>query len=578
MSRLREHYQRIVERERGTLLKEWNGRRRVALVYPNRYRLGMGNLGVHVCYRIVNARDDFLCERAFLPEPSELAEHRRTDTPLLTLESQRPVRDFDVLMFSVSFEPDYVGLARCLELAGIPLRAADRDARHPLVVLGGIGPTINPEPVADLVDLVGLGEAEPLLPPLLDLVAGADLADRDGLLRAAARIPGWYATQLYDVAYADDGVRHHPRGGAPERVMRRYVEGAWEAVAPVIVSPEITFAEHYDVEVSRSCLWGCRFCASGFVTRPYRELGPDEVARVIQAGALVRKRIGVVGTDVSDHRKLDGIAALVRGAGAEVSFPSLRVEALASERGPFARTLAGGTAPETFTVAPEAATERLRRVVNKKITDAEILRAVERGASAGARKFKFYMLVGIPTETWEDVQAIPRLARAARDVLHRVQPMGKLTLSVNPVIPKPWTPWQWIGLADVAYLKQAYAFLHAELDREPGLDVSGESPVAARWQTLLARGDRRVTPAVLTAAACDGNWRQALRGFEDEPRYTHRTYPIDERLAWDFIDHSFVKGVLADEYRKSLNAIYSPPYDPVNKARPEIVPTPWVNG
>jgi radical SAM superfamily enzyme YgiQ (UPF0313 family) len=552
-------------RERGTIRKEPGGRLSFALVYPNDWAVGMANLGVHALYRLLNEPADVRCERAFLPEgPGEPR----------TVESGRPLSDFDVVAFSLSFEEDYVRVPGILARAGLPVRAADRGAGHPLVVAGGIAVQINPEPVAPFLDALLVGEAEALLPPFLDRLRAARAAppDREALLDDLARLPGGYVPARYEIAYAPASgagggwvSRFAPLRGAPPRVERQWVRDLRATVtARAVETPGAKFGDLHLVEVARGCLWGCRFCAAGFVQRPYREVGEATLRAEAEAGIARGQRIGLVGPDTSDHAALRPLLGWVAERGGAASPSSLRVDAIDRE---LARRLAAG-GERTVTLAPEAGTDRLRRVLNKDFPDDRVVEAAAIALEEGMEHVKLYFMCGLPTETEEDVRGIAGLARRVRDeaLLPPARArgrMGRLTLSVNPFVPKPWTPFQWDGLAPERALASARRLLEREL-RPLGVAVDFLSPREARLQAVLSRGDRR-TADLLEAAARDhgGDLGRALRAWPEDPGFwAERTAGEGERLPWDHLEPGVEKRWLLAERARGLAGRVTPPCVP----------------
>ncbi|HET6923530.1 MAG TPA: radical SAM protein [Anaeromyxobacteraceae bacterium] len=547
--------------ERGAVRKDPGGRLRVALVYPNAWRLGMANLGLHAVYRIVNDDPRALCERVFLPEaPAEAVR---------SLESGRPLPDFDVVAFSLSFEEDYGNVLALLDRAGLPLRAADRDQRFPLVVAGGIAVQMNPEPVAPFLDLFLVGEGEELLPPFLE--AMRDLAaarpDRAEALRALSRLPGAYVPSLYRVEYADTRgsggwvTRFEPLAGAPERVRRLYVEDLRKVpTSRVVESPEAQFGDLFLTEVARGCLWGCRFCAAGFVQRPYREVDLETLRAEVRKGLERGMRVGLVGPDTSDHTGLDPLTCFIAEEGGSFSPSSLRVDAITPE---LSRRMAQG-GERSITIAPEAGTERLRRVVNKDFTDDQIVRAAEHALSQGMRHVKMYFLCGLPTETEEDVLGMARVARRIREEVMRPRArqsgrMGRLTLSVNPFVPKPWTPFQWVPMQETGCLDEKRRLLKTELG-PLGIGLDFFPPREAFLQTLFSRGDRRAADLLEIAhRETGGDLKRALPRWPHDPAFfVTREAAVEERLPWDFIDQGIEKAFLARELRRGVGAKLTP--------------------
>ena len=548
--------------ERGALRKEPGGRLGVALVYPNVYRLGMANLGVHAVYRLLNADPAALCERVFLPEDG--GEPR-------AVESGRPLREFDVIAFSLSFEDDHGNVLALLDRAGLPLRSADRDGRHPLVVAGGIAVQINPEPLAPFVDAFLVGEGEVLVPPFLALARDAARAGapRAEVLRALAALPGAYVPALYDVGYSDTRApggswvtSFAPRDGAPERVRRVWAPSLrGVATSRALDSPDAQFGDLWLTEVARGCLWGCRFCAAGFVQRPYREVDLETLRAEAQKGIARGQRIGLVGPDTSDHSGLDALTREIVEAGGTFSPSSLRVDAI---DGALARRLAA-SGERTVTLAPEAGTERLRRVVNKDFGDDRIVEAAEAALGEGMQNVKLYFMCGLPTETEEDVLGMARIALRIREEVslpwaRRRGVMGRIVLSVNPFVPKPWTPFQWAGMAERPALEATRKLLERTL-RPKGIDVDFLSPREAYAQALVSRGDRRVAELLeLAHRETGGALAKALRRWpHDADFFVHREAGTDERLPWDVLDQGVTKEHLAREWRRGREGRVTPP-------------------
>ena len=542
--------------------KERGGKLSVALVYPNSYRLGMANLGLHAVYRLLNDHPRALCERAFLPDEA-------AEIPC-TLESGRPLGDFDVVAFSLSFEEDYLHVLEILDRAGLPLRAAERRAGQPLVVAGGIAVQINPEPVAPFFDLFLVGEGEELCGPFLDglLDAASRAMDRHGLLADLAQLPGAYVPSLYDVAYSDTAApgdawvtRFAPRAGAPARVRRVYVEDLRTVTTSRLVdSPDAQFGDLFLTEVARGCLWGCRFCAAGFVQRPYREVGLEKLEEEARKGIAQGLRIGLVGPDTSDYTGLDALTCMIGAEGGTFSPSSLRVDAITPE---LARRMAAG-GERSITIAPEAGTERLRRVINKDFSDDLVVQAAGNALGQGMKHVKMYFMCGLPTEDDEDVMGMARLAVRIREevmlpLARQTQRMGRISLSVNPFIPKPWTPFQWSPMADRRCLEAKRRLLEKEL-RPRGIDVELFSPREAWFQALFSRGDRRCADLLeLAHHETGGDLRKALARWPHDPEFfASREVGVDEELPWDFIDQGLTKAFLARELRRGVAAKVTP--------------------
>jgi len=544
---------------RGAIRKDPGGRRSVALVYPNAERLGMANLGLHAVYRLLNEAPGARCERVFLPEGPGAPR---------SVESGTPLSGFDVIAFSLSFEEDFVHVVELLTRAGLPVRAADRTGEHPLVIAGGIAMQINPEPVAPFLDAVLVGEAEVLVGPFLEALERAGGQPREALLAELARLPGGYVPGLYDVEYADTHAaegqwvtRFEPRGGAPRRVARRWVPDlAKVATSRVIESPEAQFGDLFLTEVARGCLWGCRFCAAGFVQRPYREVDLETLRGEVKKGIERGQRVGLVGPDTSDHSGLDPLTCFIGEAGGAFSPSSLRVDAITPALA--GRMAAGGE--RSITLAPEAGTPRMRQVINKDFTDDRIVQAAADALGQGMQHVKLYFMCGLPTETEEDVLGMANLALRIRDEVMAprakvTKRMGRITLSVNPFVPKPWTPFQWQPMEDEGCLKAKKRLLERTL-KPRGVDVDFFSPREAALQTILSRGDRRAADLLESAALRHaGDVRAALREWpHDAAWFVRREAGVEEVLPWDFLDHGLEKSFLAREQRRGLGARITP--------------------
>ncbi len=523
------------------------------LVYPNRYRTAMGNLGFQAVHALLNELPGVLCERAFLPDADDLQEYRRSGTPLLSLESQRPVADFDLLAFSVSFESDYLNLPTIFTLAGLPAYAGERTGSMPLVMAGGAALFLNPEPVAEFLDLVVVGEAEPIVPALIDALLEQTVTSRTELLARLCHIPGVYVPSLYMPRY--DGARLDSvavAAGAPPQVQRVWAtELDSQPTGTRIHAAQAEFGGMHLVELSRGCPRGCRFCAAGFIYLPYRARSLEAIKQQVDTALEEHRRIGLVAAAVGDY---DGIGELCRHIldhGGEVSVSSLRIDGLDNEM----IDVLAASGHKTATLAPEGGSQRLRDVIRKGISEAQILEACERLIARDILNLKLYFIIGLPTETDDDLDELVALVETIRTrVVERAKQnrrLGEITLSVNPFIPKPWTPFQWCGMTPLRELERKVTRLHKALGRVPNVRLQVEGLKDALLQALLSRGDRRLAP-LLVAAAESGNWRRAAKGLGvDVELLTGRNIPLDERLPWEIIAGG-KKEHLAREYAAGL--------------------------
>ena len=553
--KLKRKAQALLGDEQGTVSKDWGGKVAVALVYPNTYAVGMSNLGFQTIYRHLNALPDVVCERVFLPNPEDADEMRRSGTSPFSLESLRPLADFQMIGFSVTYEGDYINVLRLLAMASIPLRAADRGARDPLVLMGGVCAFSNPEPLAPFMDFVVVGEGEELVVELIAAYRNGD-RDREKLLASLAAMEGIYVPAEYDVAYAADGTLASvaTRGAAPAVVTKRRLRNvnAFETVAAV-KTPHAEYGHMALLEVGKGCGRGCRFCLEGQVYRPVRHRSVDALRETVaQMAANGERRVGLVGACVSDYPWIGELLKIVEENGLELSISSLRADSLTED---LVAALARG-GHRTLTMAPEAGTERLRRAIRKPITDDQLTTACDLVRAHGIPNLKCYFMIGQPTETSEDVEAIPALAGRMLERLRVLdpsgQPFGRLTLSISSFVPKPWTPFQWVGFDGAASLGAKLETIKRGVRRLHNVRVLHENPREAALQALLARGDRRVADFLELAASYEGDWRRALREWEgDADFYATRERSTDERLPWDHFDVGVKKAGLLREWERT---------------------------
>lgn len=545
----------ILEKERGTVRKPWGGKISICLIYPNSYHVGMSNLGFQTVYQRLNSEDDVVCERAFLPDPEELIEYRKTETPLLSLESQRVLSSFDLLAFSVSFENDFLNILTLLDLARIPLESRLRRKKDPLVMGGGVAVFLNPEPLSDFFDLFILGEAEEVIGEVLEVCRRSQTGKKD-LLRDLAGIEGVYVPECYQVAYAKDGRigAIEPAPGIPPKVKRRWISKIDRfPTRSTLFTPDTEFREMALVEVNRGCPRGCRFCAACFVYHPFRNRTLPLLESLSREALLKEGRVGLAGTAISDYPHLLPLCKGVLSAGGGVALASLRVDAIT----PSLIECLKKSGARGAAIAPEAGSERLRRVLKKGYQDDEILEAVGMLVESGLSQIKSYFLIGLPSETDEDIKAILSLSKRIGHQVASTRPgerkRWKLILSINPFVPKPATPFQWAPFEQVGELKRKIKILRNGIKREKNIGMIHDLPKWAYLQTLLSRGDRRVGKILMAALRHQGNWEQALRETDLNPDfYVYRRRGLDEIFPWDFIDHGIPKEKLKEEYLDAM--------------------------
>ncbi len=506
---IREARKRL-ERETGTIQKDWGGRLPIALIRPTSYYLGMSSLGFQTIYGLLNSYDDVVCERV-LWEPK-----RSASEEIISLESQRPIADFDVLAFSISYELSYVNVVRLLEASRIPLLAADRDERHPLLIAGGPCVTANPMPLSPYFDCLAIGEAEPIMPPLMGLLREGLESRRHEFLRELSLVPGLYVPPIHD--------------GAPiKRQWMRDLDSA--PTTSVITTPDTELGDMHLIEIARGCPWGCRFCMAGYCFRPFRHRSMENLLAQAREGLSHTKRLGLLAAAVSDHPQIEELVRGLREMGAELSVSSLRIRPLP---GSILKELAR-SGSQSVSLAPEAGSERLRQVINKGVSEDDIIEAVAEAAGAGFKQVKLYFMIGLPTETDDDAEDIIKLALRLKS---RVDGTGcRLALTVAPFVPKANTPFQRLGMVESATIERRLRHIKRSLARS-GIEIRADSVAWSTVQAALSRGDARLGTALAgTSGGSLSDWRTALQehGITTE-EYAHRLYSEGETLPWSVVD------------------------------------------
>ncbi|SHI97575.1 TIGR03960 family B12-binding radical SAM protein [Desulfofundulus thermosubterraneus] len=573
---------RYVGGEWNTIYKDWGKTAvKVAFAFPDVYEVGMSHLGLQILYHVVNSREDALMERTFAPWVDMEREMRRRGIPLFTLESHRPVRDFDILAFTLQYEMTFTNILNMLDLAGIPLCSDQRGPEHPLVIAGGPC-AFNPEPLASFIDLFVIGEGEEVFHELLDLYLelGGHRAGRRHFLRRAAEIPGIYVPSLYRVEYHPDGTISAIEpiaGGVPPKVTKRVIRNFDQVSFPV--KPLVPYLgvvhDRGMLEVQRGCTRGCRFCQAGVIYRPVREKSPATLLR--QASKIVKHtgydEISLVSLSTADYSRVQEVVRSLLDQlgdmGVSVSLPSLRVDAfsvaLAREVQRVRRA--------SLTFAPEAGTQRLRDVINKGVTEENLMEAVSAAFAAGWQAIKLYFMIGLPAETEEDLRGIAELARR---VLARGRELGvprnrlRVTVSASSFVPKSHTPFQWEPQVEMEELYRRQALLRGLL-KEKGLVFHWHEVEASFLEAVLARGDRRLGRVLEEAwrLGCrfDGwsecfdfaRWQEAFRVAGLDPTwYAYRRYAYDDLLPWDHIDAGVSRKYLVLEHKRAMEGKVTP--------------------
>ena len=539
--KLVENADALLAKEKGTVFKDPGGKISFCLVYPNTYHVGMSNLGFQGLYGLLNRREDVVCERAFLPDDANIAEYRRTATPVFSLENKRPLTSFDIVAFSLSFENDYPNIFRILSLSKIPFRTDGRGDYHPLIIAGGVAVSFNPEPVALALDLVFIGEAEEAVGEFIELYKQA--GDKDGVRRKALQLEGVYVPSEYEIAYLEDGtiLRRTAKEGAPGCIQKRTVKDL--SLAPLntsVITTETEFSGMYLVEIMRGCPWNCRFCLVGNFFGPLRKKGVPQVRGEIEEGKKVSEKIGIIGPSLSDYPNIGEILCI---EGVQFSITSLRASGRSAE---LIGLLKGH---KSVSIAPEAGTERLRSVINKQVTEQDIVTTAGHLFDCGIETLRLYFMIGLPTETEEDIEGII-------DLVGKVRALSKKTgivLSVSTFVPKPFTPFQWHPMERLDSAKKKIRQIKKSLEPK-GIKVFHDVPKYAHMQGLFSLGDRRIFLVIERMVETD-DWRTACAEAGIDPDfYVFRKKLFDETLPWDFIDIGVPKEKIWEEYSKAIKS------------------------
>jgi len=552
----------LLAREVGYVRKPHRGRLRVALAFPNSYFVGMSSLGLQTVYRLFNDLDDVVCERVFLPPKQELQAQLASGKPLLTIESKTPVSEFDVFAFSVSFEWDYTNVVSMLRLAKLPPRAAARNARHPLVVIGGAVTFVNPEPLAPFADVVAAGEGEVLIPALVSALR--ESADRQELFARLTQERGFYVPSLYDVRYDRAIVAFEPKpgSGAPAVVKKAAVKTTERLDPPAtsIFTPDTEFGSRFLIEVVRGCANLCRFCWAGYNYLPVRAFSADKILELAAKAKPYSSRAGLVSIALCDHPEIERILTSLLEMGYSISPASLRLDDLT----PKIVGLLRQSGERSITIAPEAGSDRLRRVINKTVTNDEILHAAEMIFEGGMDNLKLYYMIGLPTETDADLEGIRDLTLAMREIMLKHGKargrLGNIVGSVNPLIPKPGTAYQWLPMEDPAITDRKGKRLRQMLAGIDNVYFTIKSERHSYYQALLSLGDRRVADAIEVAERNGGNWRAAVaEAGVDADFYIFRDRSADAVLPWDIIDGGMKTSFFKSEFEKALREEWTLP-------------------
>ena len=534
---------------------------KVAIVYPNTYFVGMSNLGLHIIYEEINLRNDSVCERIFLPEKKELEAYDKTKTPLMSVETQRPMHQFDVVAFDVTFEMDYFHIPLMLRHGRVPIMGKDRTEFDPIVIAGGPCATFNPEPFADFIDAFIIGEGEGIVSRVLDIIRDGKMEglDRHAILRQLADVSGVYVPSLYVPIYNEDGeFKGYDIAEGVPKTIKRHFEMLTSGGETVVATNYTEFGAMYIIEVARGCGRHCRFCMAGYCFRVPRVRPLDILKEGVERAEKLGKKVGLMGAAISDYPEVDELVNYIRSKDMRYSCASLRADSLT-------QAVVDGLADsgqKTITIAPETGSERLRRVINKGISEEHLQNAATLSAKSGIQHMRLYIMIGLPTETDEDIEAIVGLAERTQAHMEKVGCKGRLTLSINPFIPKPFTPFQWMAMDNQKVVEKKLQYIKKALQKNRRIEVLVESPKEAYIQGVLARGDRRLG-AVIAACAAD----RGSKSFKSEMKaagldmdnMNYRERSFDEFLPWSHLDMGMQEGYLEMEWKRSIDEAYTPP-------------------
>jgi radical SAM superfamily enzyme YgiQ (UPF0313 family) len=537
---------------------------RILLVYPNTREVALANLGFQQVYSLLNSIEGIECDRYALPADWKPEMETLSQLDLRSMDMNRLPKDFDMIAFSISFEPDYLNTVIALKYFNIPLDREKRDASYPMIVAGGSAIFINPEPLADCMDVLFIGEGEGMANQFFDKFL--EIEDKKNFLEQAAKIPGIYVPEFFNLKM-ESGLQTGVSTtiDIPSRVTRHWVaEEESLCTHSVVHGEDSTFKDMALMEVTRGCIWACRFCTAGFIYRPPRlpnlDKTYDSMSQLLEGQGKTAQTIGLVGPSVTDHPQLPALAKRITDEGKTLSFSSLRMETLTDEL----VDLILQSGQKTLTVAVDGPSERMRDVINKAATDDFIVEKCGFLTRKGILHLKIYSIIGLPHETDDDIEQFIRLVERVQDVYvdecRKHGRIGRITISLSPLVPKPGTPFQWHPMEEVKSLKKKFARVRKALGKLPHLKMSFGSPNEAYLQTYLSRGDRSVQEFFKTYLNNGHDAKGALNKHSVDS-FVYRQYGKEDYLPWDIVDHGYRNGFLWDDYQRGLMAGRTPVCD-----------------